>query len=55
MYISRRAKQHIIYTSNTDICYKNSTGSVSPNERFLGVTLTNTLRWDSHIEHVLKT
>ena len=34
--------------------YKNSV-SVGPNEQNLGVTLTNTLYWDTHIENVLKT
>ena len=55
MYISSRHKQHIINTSDTDICYKKSTVSASPNEKLYGVTLTNTLCWDTHIENVLKT
>ena len=55
MYISSRHKQHIIDTSDTDICYKKSTVSASPNEKLYGVTLTNTLCWDTHIENVLKT
>ena len=55
MYISSRHKQHIIDTSDTDICYKKSTESVSPNQNLLEVTLTNTLCRDTHIENVLKT
>jgi len=51
MYISSRHKQHIIDTSDTDICYKKSTVSASPNEKLLEVTLTNTLCWDTHIEN----
>ena len=51
MYISSRRKQHIIDTSDTDICYKKSTVSASPNEKLYGVTLTNTLCWDTHIEN----
>ena len=38
IYISSRHKQHIINTSDTDICYKNSTVSGNPN---VEVTLTN--------------
>ena len=54
MYISSRHKQHIINTSDTDLCYKKSSVSASPNEKLLGVTLTNTLCWDTHIANVLK-
>ena len=50
MYISSRHKQHIINTSDTDLCYKGSTVSASPNQNLLCVTLTNTLCWDTHIE-----
>ena len=54
MYISSRHEQQIINTSDTDICYKKSIVSASPNEKLLGVTLTNTLCWDTTIENVLK-
>ena len=57
MYISFKHKQYTVSTDNTPIMISFDSNEIHPNteERLLGVTISNTLCWDKHSDHVLKT
>ena len=54
MYISSRHKQQILAKCDHDICICDSKIQVSSVEKLLGVTISNTLCWDAHIEQLIK-
>jgi len=54
MYISSRHKQQILADCDHDISIYNSKIQVSSVEKLLGVTISNTLCWDAHIDHLIK-
>ena len=54
MYISSRHKQQILADCDHDISIYNSKIQVSSVEKLLGVTISNTLCWDGHIDHLIK-
>jgi hypothetical protein len=54
MYISSKHKQNYIYESNPCISYKTEQIVCSSEEKLLGITINNTLSWQSHIDNVLK-
>ena len=54
MYISSRHKQQILANCDHDISICNSKIQVNSVEILLGVTISNTLCWDAHIDHLVK-
>ena len=54
MYISSRHKPHTVANCDHDICICDSKIQVSYVEKLLGVTISNTLCWDAHIDHLIK-
>ena len=50
MYISSRHKQQILANCDHDISICDSKIQVSSVEKLLGVTISNTLCWDAHID-----
>lgn len=54
MYISSKHKQNYIHESNPCILYKTEQIFCSSEEKLLGITINNTLSWQSHIDNVLK-
>ena len=57
MYISFKHKQYTVSTDNTPIMISFDSNEIHPSteERLLGVTISNTLCWNKHSDHVLKT
>ena len=55
MYISSRHKQQTLANYDHDISICDSKIQVSSVEQLLGVTISNTLCWDAHIDHLIKT
>ena len=54
MYISSRHKQQILANCDNDISICDSKKQVSSVEKLLGVTISNTLGWDAHIDQLIK-
>ena len=54
MYISSRHKHHILANCDHDISICDSKIQVNSVEILLGVTISNTLCWDAHIDHLIK-
>ena len=54
MYISSRHKQHILANCDHDISICDSKIQVSSVEQLLVVTISNTICWDAHIDHLIK-
>ena len=54
MYISSRHKQQILVNCDHDISICDSKIQVSSVEKRLGVTISNTLCWDAHIDQLNK-
>jgi len=54
MYTSSRHKQQILTNCDHDISLCDSKIQVSSVEKLLGVTLSNTLCWDAHINQLIK-
>ena len=54
MYIPSRHKQQILANRDHDISICDSKIQVSSVEKLLGVTISNTLCWDAHINHLIK-
>ena len=54
MYISSRHKQQILANCDHDISICDSKIQVSYVEQLFGVTISNTLCWDAHIDHLIK-
>ena len=54
MYISYRHKQHILANCDHDISICDSKIQVSSVEKLLGVTVSNTLCWDAHIDQLIR-
>ena len=54
MYISSRHKQHILANCDHDISICDSKIQVSFVEQLLVVTISNTICWDAHIDHLIK-
>ena len=54
MYISSRHQQQILATCDHDISICDSKIQVSSVEKLLGVTISNTLCWDAHINQLIK-
>ena len=54
MYISSRHKQQIIANCDHDISICDSKIQVSSVEKLLGVTISNTLCCDAHIEQLIE-
>jgi len=52
MYISSRYKQQILANCDHDLSICDSKILVSSVEKLLGVTISNTLCWDAHIDHL---
>ena len=57
MYISSKHKQYNVSTEHTPIMISFDSNEIHPSteEKLLGVTISNTLCWDKHSDHVLKT
>jgi len=54
MYISSRHKQQILANCDHNISICDSKIQVTSVEKLLGVTISNTLCWDAHIEQLIK-
>ena len=54
MYISSRHNQQILANCDHDISICDSKIQVSSVEKLLGVTISNSLCWDAHIDHLIK-
>ena len=54
MYISSRHKQQILANCDHDISICDSKIQVSSVEKFLVVTISNTICWNAHIDHLIK-
>ena len=54
MYISSRYKQQILANCDHDISICDSKIQVGSVEKLLGVTISNTLCWDAHIDYLIK-
>jgi len=54
MYISSRHRQQILAKSDHDISICDKKIQVSSVEKHIGVTISNTLCWDAHIEQLIK-
>ena len=54
IYISSRYKQQILANCDHDISICDRKIQVSSVEKLLGVTISNTLCWDAHIEQLIK-
>ena len=54
MYISSRHRQQILSNCDHDISICDSKIQVSSVEKLLGVTISNTLCWDAHIDQLIK-
>ena len=54
MYIPSRHKQQILANRDHDTSICDSKIQVSSVEKLLGVTISNTLCWDAHINHLIK-
>ena len=54
MYISSRHKQQILANCDHDISICDSKLQVSSVEKLLGVTISDTLCWDAHIDQLIK-
>ena len=54
MYISSRHTPHTVANCDHDISICDSKIQVSYVEKLLGVTISNTLCWDAHIDHFIK-
>ena len=54
MYISSRYKQQILANCDHDLSICDSKILVSSVEKLLGVTISNTLCWDAHVEQLIK-
>ena len=54
MYISSRHRQQILANCDHDISICDSKIQVSSVEKLLGVTISNTLCWDAHINQLIK-
>jgi len=55
VYIASRHKQYILANCDHDISICDSKIQVSSVEKFLGVTISDTLCWDAHIDHPIET
>ena len=57
MYISSKHKQYTVLAEHTPIMISFDSNEIHPSteEKLLGVTISNILCWDKHIDHVLKT
>ena len=53
MYISSRHKQQTFAKCDHDISICDSKIQVSSVGKLLGVTISNTLCWDAHIDHLI--
>ena len=54
MYISSRHKEQILAKCDHDISICDSKIQFSYVEKLLGVTISNTLCWDAHSDHLIK-
>ena len=54
MYISSRHKQQILANCDHDISKCDKKIQVSSVEKLIGVTISNTVCWDAHIDHLIK-
>ena len=54
IYISSRYKQQILANCDHDISICDRKIQVSSVEKLLGVTISNTLCWDAHIDQLIK-
>ena len=54
MYISSRNRQQILANCDHDISICDSKIQVSSVEQLLVVTISNTICWDAHIDHLIK-
>ena len=54
MYISSKHKQQILANYDHDISVRDSKIQVSSVEKLLGVTISNTLCWNAHINQLIK-
>ena len=54
MYNSSKHKQQILVNCDQDISICGSKIQVSSVEKLIGVTISNTLCWDAHIDHLIK-
>ena len=54
MYISFRQKQKALANCDHDISICDSKIQVSSVEKLTGITISNTLCWDAHIDHLNK-
>ena len=54
MYILSRHKQQILANCDHDISICDSEIQVSSVEKLLGVTISNSLYWDAHIDQLIK-
>ena len=54
MYISSRHKQQILANCDHDISIGDGKIQVSSVEKLLGVTISNILCWDAHIDQLIK-
>jgi len=54
MYISSRHKQQTLANCDHDISICDSQIQVSSVEKLLGITISNTLCWGAHIDHLIK-
>ena len=54
MYISSRHKQQTRANCDHDISVCDSKIQVSSVEKLPGITISNTLCWDAHIDHLIK-
>jgi len=54
MYISFRHKQKALANCDHDISICDSKIQVSSVEKLTGITISNTLCWDAHIDHLNK-
>ena len=57
MYISSKHKQYTVSAEYTPIMISFDSNETHPSteEKLVGVTINDTLCWDKHMEHVLKT
>jgi len=54
MYNSSKHKQQILVNCDHDISICGSKIQVSSVEKLIGVTISNTLCWDAHFDHLIK-
>jgi len=54
MYISSRHKQQNLANCDHDVSICDSKILISSVDKLLGVTISNTLWWDAHIDHLIE-